>query len=181
MRRIVALDSIRGIAALVVVFYHCSLAAPQLHDRIAATYVLRPFVAGPAAVYLFFVLSGFVLYGVLAPGSAPPYPNYAAKRVLRLWLPAAAVVGSALLYVAVDPSRVPGASDWFSDNSWIEAPSPAAMAYHFALFSAERYHQLDNAIWTLAHEIKISLIFPSCPWWHAGQSRRSQGRRCFRR
>jgi len=60
MKRIVALDSIRGIAAFAVVLHHCSLALPELREKIEATYVLRPLVAGPAAVYVFFVLSGFV-------------------------------------------------------------------------------------------------------------------------
>jgi len=110
---------------------------------------------------VFFVLSGFVLYGVLAPETAPGYSSYAAKRLLRLWLPvAAAVLVSAVLYILVRPTAVPGTSGWFVEKSWTEPPSLMNLACHLALFNSDQYHQLDNPIWSLAHEIKISLIFP---------------------
>ena len=157
----IALDSLRGIAALVVVFHHCSLVLPNILPRINATYVLRPFVAGPEAVSVFFVLSGFVLYGLLNSESAPAYPEYIAKRLIRLWPPmAAAIMASALLFFLVQPDQIPGTTDWFSFQSWHTSPSFLTILGHLALFSSFQYLELDNVIWSLAHEVKFSLILP---------------------
>lgn len=161
MKRVAELDSIRGIAALVVVLYHCSLVMPHLTDRLAATYVLLPFVAGEQAVQVFFVLSGFVLFGVLNADPAPTYSSYSTKRLMRLWLPvAAAVLCSAILYLMLQPGTVPDTSDWLAAKSWSSGPSLPNLGGHLALFNGDQYHELDNPIWSLAHEIKISLIFP---------------------
>ena len=71
--RIHSLDSLRGIAALIVLFHHCLLMTPLFY---AAHYnepydngwvslftntILHTFWAGSEAVLLFFILSGFVL------------------------------------------------------------------------------------------------------------------------
>lgn len=85
MNRLRELDGLRGLAALIVLFYHISLTYPSL----AAPYYAQP-VEGPLAfaltytplhllrdgrmaVYIFFVLSGLVLaLPVLARGRAYP-------------------------------------------------------------------------------------------------------------
>lgn len=56
-RRIYQLDALRGLAAVVVVAHHTRLVE---HGLIPPWY-LAPLFAGPEAVSLFFVLSGFVL------------------------------------------------------------------------------------------------------------------------
>lgn len=73
--RLPALDGLRGVAALVVVAFHVLLLSPSFADRAEAGPGLRPadpswwlthaplylLWAGQQAVFLFFVLSGFVL------------------------------------------------------------------------------------------------------------------------
>ena len=62
-RRLTQLDSLRGIAALIVLLHHCFLSAGLMTGRFRAALVaspVRPIDNGRPAV-LFFVLSGFVL------------------------------------------------------------------------------------------------------------------------
>ena len=60
-RRLRELDSLRGLAAITVVFHHFSrICSPQIIHVLDRT-PLRLLVAGHQAVILFFLLSGFVL------------------------------------------------------------------------------------------------------------------------
>lgn len=161
MKRVVALDSLRGILALIVTFHHCVLVLPGVREAIEASYVLRPLIAGPQVVSAFFVLSGFALYGLLDGPDAPAYRDYLAKRLVRLWPPlAVAIVMAALLCLAIRPGRVDGVTDWFTERSWRINPSFGDVIGNLALFGDLRYRQLDNVTWSLAHEMKFSLLLP---------------------
>ena len=163
MRRFHALDSLRGIAALVVLFDHTALVVPGVRDAVERTYVLRPLVAAPGAVYLFFVLSGFVLFRAFDP--AEPYARYAARRLVRLYPPLLfAVLAAWGAYMIVAPAPVPALSDWFNAESWAVAPTAPVLIGHLLLFDAPVYHQLNNVIWSLVHEVRISLLFPLLAW-----------------
>jgi peptidoglycan/LPS O-acetylase OafA/YrhL len=75
-----AFDGLRGIAILAVLLYHC-------HPRLQGTFVEKFIVWGWTGVSLFFVLSGFLITGIiLDSGSAPRfYSNFYARRFLRIW------------------------------------------------------------------------------------------------
>ena len=75
-----AFDGLRGIAILAVLLYHC-------HPRLQGTFVEKFIVWGWAGVSLFFVLSGFLITGIiLDSGSAPRFfSNFYARRFLRIW------------------------------------------------------------------------------------------------
>lgn len=174
--RLTALDSLRGIAAASVVVYHCLLVFPELHaflDGRGVPYAVsgdfqtllmtvippRLLWAGREAVLLFFVLSGFVLALAFEDRRRrPSYRAFAAKRVVRLILPSAAVV--LVLAVAVpfiEPSPRPELSDWFN-SSWTEPVTPGLVLRH-ALLAMDEY-TLNNPMWTLHYELRVSLIFP---------------------
>jgi peptidoglycan/LPS O-acetylase OafA/YrhL len=74
------LDVLRGFAILAVMFHHVSKNLPELHLLKAGTY-------GWAGVDLFFVLSGFLITGILleAKGKAHYFRNFYARRILRIW------------------------------------------------------------------------------------------------
>jgi peptidoglycan/LPS O-acetylase OafA/YrhL len=77
------LDGVRGIAVLLVVVYHAFVfSTSPLEGRIAtlASY-------GFAGVDLFFVLSGFLITGILLSAKGKPayFRNFYAKRALRIW------------------------------------------------------------------------------------------------
>jgi Acyltransferase family len=71
------LDSMRGLAALVVVFHHFYLMFYRAHFRSnPLSALIYPFVAGHESVMLFFVLSGFVLSLPLMKQVPFSYPIY---------------------------------------------------------------------------------------------------------
>lgn len=161
MGRIRSLDSLRGIAALVVVLYHFSLVVPGVHPRLEAIWPLRAVLAGQTAVMLFFVLSGFVLYLSLQRHDRDDYPTFAARRTVRLYLPvAAAILLSAALYALVDPGPMPALEGWLTRFSWTEPPSVGLLAGHLLLLDTDRFHTLDNPMWSLVVEVRLSLLFP---------------------
>lgn len=98
-KKIEYLDSIRGIAAIFVIFSHCFLwFAPALHTGIDLTPGLQKslfnspftfFYKGSSAVVLFFVLSGYVLSrACLNSELGRDYPLLATKkRYFRLGIP----------------------------------------------------------------------------------------------
>lgn len=75
-----AFDGLRGIAILAVLLYHCL-------PRLQGTFLEKFIAWGWAGVSLFFVLSGFLITGIiLDSGSAPRfYSNFFARRFLRIW------------------------------------------------------------------------------------------------
>jgi peptidoglycan/LPS O-acetylase OafA/YrhL len=167
-----SLDSLRGLAALAVVFHHCLLTLPasafsrgSLAWMFAVT-PLRLLIDGPGAVLLFFVLSGFVLAasiesGLSSAGSRFDYGRYGAKRFLRIYPPFAAIIlASAGLYLMVQPIKVDGVSGWFNNQSWAYPVTPSLIAGHLLMTDQHRDMSLMNVMWSLIHELRISLIFP---------------------
>ncbi len=169
-RRFIALDGLRGIAALVVVVFHYTmgygtfLLAP---DFLSAT-PLHLFWDGSAAVSLFFVLSGFVLsHGYLAAGSEQPFHpgRFYLSRVLRLLMPYAVTfllsafcVHYLFSYQATDPKG----QIIFFFIEWIKAaalPVPALLQDGLLHEPAIEYSVVPQA-WTLSVELYLSLLFP---------------------
>lgn len=79
-KHIPQLDVLRGVAVLIVMLYHITDLVPRLH--------LKPiFGFGYAGVDLFFVLSGFLITGILvrSKDSKRYFTNFYARRALRIW------------------------------------------------------------------------------------------------
>jgi peptidoglycan/LPS O-acetylase OafA/YrhL len=75
-----AFDGLRGVAILAVVLYHCQA-------RLQGTVLERFVVWGWSGVSLFFVLSGFLITGIILDAGSSPrfYANFYARRFLRIW------------------------------------------------------------------------------------------------
>jgi peptidoglycan/LPS O-acetylase OafA/YrhL len=109
-------------------------------------------------VLLFFVLSGFVLSLGFERSLRPNWTSYAARRTLRLVPPCAAVVlATALFVVLADPEPLPGLSAWVN-GSWMEPVTAGAMLQHALLLGGD--YPLNNPMWTLHYEWRVSLVFP---------------------
>jgi peptidoglycan/LPS O-acetylase OafA/YrhL len=170
--RFKSLDSLRGLAALAVVLHHCLLTLPaSAYGRGGLAWLfsatpMRLLVDGPGAVLLFFVLSGFVLAasieaGLRQSGTAFAYGRFATKRFLRIYPPfAAAILASAGLYLLIQPVPVEGLSPWFNRQSWAYPVTPSLLAGHLLMTDQHQDMSLINVMWSLVHELRISLIFP---------------------
>ena len=176
-RRWDSLDSLRGIAAFLVVTFHCAQVTSGFAARsnplsLAAwgdgwTWLkytpLRILVSsGPSAVVLFFVLSGFVLsLPFLRSERLPGYAGFAIKRLCRIYLPfAAAILFSAALYWLIDPQPMPALSHWFNTVLWDQKLTVGYVGRNLAMTGLTPDMTLDLVMWSLVHELRISLVFP---------------------
>lgn len=96
LRRIHGLDTIRFIAAAIVVFGHFGIPLPiWLGEEAKGMWrVLRGVIGcsfnGPAAVIVFFVVSGFCIHYPQSRGRSLYLPSYLIRRLVRIALPAIA-------------------------------------------------------------------------------------------
>lgn len=160
--RIRALDGLRGVAALVVVAFHVS--ALVVWDPtvlwIASVTPLGVFMNGPAAVHVFFVLSGFVLsHSLLRTAGAAGTARYYVRRVFRIHPPymAAVVFAWALTFL---PPGSPGSTEVAGVAS-LRIPLerlPVALA-----FPSKAFGQLPVG-WSLYVELLMSMLLPLLLW-----------------
>lgn len=95
MKRMAWLDGLRGLACLqVVVEHYCFAFAPT---QIASLGFLS---AGDSAVFLFFLMSGFVLTGSFESSTGAPLTSIQ-RRIVRLGVPAFAALSVAVLLESV--------------------------------------------------------------------------------
>src|SRR5262249_45640310 len=80
-----SLDGARGLAILMVLAYHFTLR--MAGEGMAARALFKLTSAGWCGVDLFFVLSGFLITGILADGKGAPrqFLNFYARRGLRIF------------------------------------------------------------------------------------------------
>ncbi len=168
--RIKSLDSLRGIAALTVVLYHCNLiyfSANGGAPRWVSLSPLRVLFDGHAAVLVFFALSGFVLFLTFKSVDGIRYYPYIVKRFMRIYPPFAfVIIGAALLCDWVKYLPIPHllddgghVLDW--DTSTL--PTSGVIAAHLAM--TDRVQWLDPPMWSLVHEMRISVFFPLIALW----------------
>jgi peptidoglycan/LPS O-acetylase OafA/YrhL len=79
-QKIPQLDAVRGLAILIVMLHNISLKYPVLHSQ-------NLFSNGWMGVDLFFVLSGFLITGILLDTKQPEgyFKNFYVRRCLRIW------------------------------------------------------------------------------------------------
>lgn len=117
--RVLALEGLRGIAAVAVVFFHIlQNFYPHIvtgHDKPQHLFFednlygfpLMALLSGPYAVAIFFVLSGFVLsIGFFSSKSETVIKKLAAKRYVRLMIPAAVSIMIAWLLIGANQNYV---------------------------------------------------------------------------
>lgn len=152
--RLGVLDGLRGIAVLLVLWYHVweiSFLSPgPALDFIPAT--------GFIGVHLFFFLSGFVISypfvrAMLTAKPQPTWGHFAWRRFIKI-VPSYALsiaAAYAIGYAQIQPnaSTVP---DLVTHLLFIHTWFP------------DRYGTIDGVLWTLAVEVEFYLIFPLI-WW----------------
>ncbi|AZJ20580.1 MULTISPECIES: acyltransferase family protein [Bacillus] len=157
-KRIKELDSIRGLAALTVVFGHFCLMLPSLPNSIKFS-PLRFLWAGGEAVIVFYVLSGFVLSMALYY-SKTNYWGYLIKRFVRIYIPYYFwIIVTFVLFILFSPYEVVGLRDWFYDR-WQGSITKLDIINHFVLLNNFFTENYNPVIWSLAQEMRISIVFP---------------------
>jgi peptidoglycan/LPS O-acetylase OafA/YrhL len=160
-----ALDGLRGVAVLSVCLTHyCTIAWPGLHDV---------FFWGFSTVDLFFVLSGFLITGILY--DTRPFPrffrNFYIRRALRI-LPVFLLVWAVLFAIAAFLHPVwdryqlsfliylgnlfmaGGAAGYHTDPSY----------FYYVSASGHRFYATIGHLWTLCQEEQFYLVWPLVMW-----------------
>ena len=152
--RLSFLDSVRGIAALIVLTAHLHLAA-EAQTWVFDLWILRIFKASVFAVSMFFVLSGLVLY-LQVEGQEVNYASFIVRRAFRIF-PACivAVTISFLIYLAWSPA--PTTIPFLNETTWPPGISFDEYLNHLWLGTDA---SLLRPIWSLVIEWRESLIFP---------------------
>ena len=166
--RLVEIDALRGLAALVVLIHHVLLFGGALTGPFGQWLGASPFQSlrtGRPAVLFFFVLSGFVLarafVGEGARVTGRRWAVWGARRIVRLGVPvAASVVISAALYALLFDGDWPGKERWFAATVWQSPPTAMAIAFQSSLLPLDDGYPLNSVLWSLVHEMRFSLVLP---------------------
>jgi peptidoglycan/LPS O-acetylase OafA/YrhL len=151
-----ALDGIRGLAILFVLVYHLTIITPGCPlDEIVA----KMADAGWFGVDLFFVLSGFLITGILydAKGQAGYFRSFYMRRTLRILPLYYAVVFFSLIVLPNFPhpklanfGRIAGDEIWY----W------AYMSNYLIGYRGTFRHGILDVSWSLAIEEQFYLLWP---------------------
>lgn len=168
--RLIQLDGLRGIAALIVVVFHTAAASahwltPEIQSN--AHWIgyspLAVFFNGPFAVAIFFVLSGFVVTDATVRRGDPLWLD-GGIRYLRLAVPALAscILAWALLTIwprAATDLRLVLHSPWLA-MTYQEAIPPLSTAIYEGLIGnfVTGESDFNNVLWTMRPELVGSLI-----------------------
>nr|WP_314102878.1 acyltransferase [Acinetobacter lwoffii] len=173
MSKINSAESIRGLACMAVVLSHLSLAfAPFLHnfERVQSSgnsiidwihhSPLGFFYSGSGAVFIFFVLSGYVLsYAILSKKDIPlKIKSMALKRYPRLAIPAgiSCLVAFAILSIPVDTSNILG--NWMQKYGTSNATIFDALYEGFIGSFLFGYINTNWVLWTMQIELIGSFV-----------------------
>jgi peptidoglycan/LPS O-acetylase OafA/YrhL len=154
------LDSLRGIASMIVVFSHYILAyGIDMKIKPITFSPLHLFFDGFAAVSFFFVLSGFVL--TLSLIKTFDLKSFYFKRIFRI-MPSYLIVLfiSGLLYFSFYPIKtIPESSKWINEFWTKPLDYFAFLKQVFFLETGNNAHLVFQN-WTLNVEMKFSLLIP---------------------
>lgn len=158
------LDSMRGLASLTVFFHHLLLAYPVL-PVVFSYSPARILVGGHQAVILFFILSGFCLALPFLKGSAPAYPGYLIKRVFRIYIPYLVAILLAIAAAYQLHSRDLSQMGKFFHAFWQSGFDLSLITAHLTLLGNFNSYAYNTVVWSLIHEMRISLFFPLLMWF----------------
>ncbi len=157
-----ALDGLRGLAILMVVFHHATPDSPSTTMIGRASKVLADY--GAVGVDLFFVLSGFLITGILLQAKGGPhyFRTFYARRSLRIFpLYYGVLLVSLVLVPMIWPMTTPAGQRIHHDQGWLWL---YASNIKGSLSTLERpftagWYQFDH-FWSLAVEEQFYLVWP---------------------
>ena len=157
------LESVRGIAAMMVALSHSIVMVPCFGWQVSILYVLQRVMNGRAAVTLFFVLSGLVL-GLSLRRGRETFPveltEFYIRRFFRIYPAFLFCTLTILVYLTFFFSDlpVPNAGEWFEKLFGVyHDPLTAGRVAGNLVFSS---NSLNLVTWTLQVEMVCSLLLP---------------------
>jgi peptidoglycan/LPS O-acetylase OafA/YrhL len=158
-----ALDGLRGIAVLGVMILHFSywyLDGLQL-TRWGRIYI-KVTTNGWMGVDLFFVLSGFLITGILldAKGSPHFFRNFYARRTLRIFPLYYGVIAVVFLVLPLTPVAQAGLEATRSNQAWLWLYGTNLAVYMHGWGFLNPYPLTVTHFWSLAVEEHFYLIWP---------------------
>ena len=164
-KRLDELDSLRGLAALSVVLSHLLgfwrdevVSRSSSDARELFAYMVYPISAGREAVILFFILSGFVLSIPAINSRAQSYPVFVTRRIFRIYFPYLVAIMGAVWAASIFHGN--HTQSLLINRPWTELVTWRAVLDHGLFIGQYDGGQFDPPIWSLIHEMRISLIFP---------------------
>lgn len=174
-KRILELDGLRGLAALGVVFFHFTLRFRQLFG--APDGLWFDFPRGDYGVYLFFMLSGYVIFMTLDRTKAAS--DFVVARFARLY--PTYWVAMLLTFVTVRTFGLPGQEVSVRDlcvnatmvQSLLDAPHvdgaywslQAEILFYAAMLALWRFGLLKNAQRTFTAWLACAIVVEFATWW----------------
>lgn len=155
-----ALDGVRGLAVLMVMV--CHFTSTGLPDTFAGKFVHRITMAGWSGVDLFFVLSGFLITGILYDAKEEPhyFRGFYARRILRIF---PLYYGFLILFFWVLPlvrPFTPAMQHMAARQGWLWGyGSNFIMAWEAHWLYVVDWMDLGH-FWTLAIEEQFYLMWP---------------------
>lgn len=172
------LDGLRGLAILLVMGHH--LFVVQVASQVESV-AARVASLGAFGVDLFFVLSGFLITGILLDGKGGDWQlvNFYARRTLRIFPLYYLVLAVCFLALPAAMQLVPAAAPKLSRFQGATDDWPWYLLYlsNYAIASAGEWrHGVLDVTWSLAIEEQFYLIWPWVVRW---TSRQTLGRVCW--
>ncbi len=156
LNEIAAIDGLRALAILLVLGIHLYLLGVSRGFNVGPAWLAYPAEMGFSGVYLFFILSGFLLFlpysrSLLAGRPWPSARRFYLRRALRI-LPAYYAVLATLLLLEARP---------LLHIQYAGPLSLVALLFHDLNVNAfSIIFQLDSPFWTLAIEWQFYLLLP---------------------
>ncbi|WP_414054797.1 acyltransferase family protein [Macrococcus equi] len=159
MKRFEQLDVLRGLAALSVIISH-TLAIFYLPGLLLEVSPLYIFWASHEAVIFFFTLSGFVL-ALSIINKKDSYKHYIIKRLFRIYVPylVCIVFTFSCYYLFANKNNFSSLGAWI-ESKWQKDPNSIDLINHLLLIPNFDTTHYNPVIWSLVHELRISIIFP---------------------
>ncbi len=160
--RVPALDGLRGIAILLVMFHHCTILPAQGGWIVEGLRNLSNI--GPHGVDLFFVLSGFLITGILLDTKSLPgyFRKFYIRRALRIFPLYYAIVLFCLLALPSVIAKVPSAAPKLGRLAAAPSDWPWFVFYlsNFLISGRQSWaHPVLGVTWSLAIEEQFYLVW----------------------
>lgn len=148
-QRLAHLDGLRGVAILAVIFFHFFERWPAFYPYGSALVMPLRAVTAEAGVWLFFVISGFVI--TLTLHRCVNFTEFFIRRFARLWPPMLLCAGiSYLVLTAVPASPFP-----VSPRNFLPSLTFIDPYVYDVIFHRGDFDWMDGAYWSLFVEVQF--------------------------